>query len=122
MKKLVTVTICFLTILCARLAHTEFQYGGYYNNFFTTIDSPLPDTPLMGVVVNRLRINLSYAATESFSFAIAYDFSPRIQDPSLFTESPIAVGIASSRYRVADFDSLLYPDDDEQVGSVGNLS
>ncbi|MYF98027.1 hypothetical protein F4212_02660 [Candidatus Poribacteria bacterium] len=119
MRKLITLIIFLLIILWARIAHTEFQASGYYNNFFTTIDSPLPDTPMMGVVANRLRLNLSYAATESFSFAIAYDFSPRIQDPSLFTESPIAVGIASSRYRVADFDSLLYPDDNEQVGSVG---
>lgn len=119
MKILITIIICFLIFIGVRNAHTEFQYGGYYNNFFTVIDSPPANTPMMGVVVNRLRLNLSYAPTDAFSFAIAYDINPRIQDPSLFTENPLAVGITSSKYRVTDFDSRLYPIDNEQLGSVG---
>ena len=111
--------ICLLTILLFGVAKAEFQIGGYYKNFFTTFDSPLPETPVTGVVVNRLRLNLSYAPTDSFSFAFAYDFTPRVQDPSLFSQSPFAIGAASSRYRVADFDSLLYPGKDEPMGSVG---
>ena len=111
--------ICLLTILLFGVAKAEFQIGGYYKNFFTTFDSPLPETPVTGVVVNRLRLNLSYAPTDSFSFAFAYDFTPRVQDPSLFSQSPFAIGTASSRYRVADFDSLLYPSKDEPMGSVG---
>ena len=111
--------ICLLTILLFGVAKAEFQIGGYYKNFFTTFDSPLPETPVTGVVVNRLRLNLSYAPTDSFSFAFAYDFTPRVQDPSLFSQSPFAIGTASSRYRVADFDSLLYPGKDEPMGSVG---
>ena len=39
--------------------------------------------------------------------------------PSLFSQSPIAVGVASSRYRAVDFDSRIYPTNDESVGSVG---
>ncbi len=111
--------ICLLTILLFGVAKAEFQIGGYYKNFFTAFDSPLPDTPVTGVVINRLRLNLSYAPTDSFSFAFAYDFTPRVQDPSLFSQSPFAIGTASSRYRVADFDSLLYPGKDEPMGSVG---
>ena len=111
--------ICLLTILLFGVANAEFRVSGYYKNFFTTFDSPLPDTPVTGVVVNRLRLNLSYAPTDSFSFAFAYDFTPRVQDPSLFSQSPFAIGTASSRYRVADFDSLLYPGKDEPMGSVG---
>ena len=111
--------ICLLTIPLFGVAKAEFQIGGYYKNFFTTFDSPLPDTPVTGVVVNRLRLNLSYAPTDSLSFAFAYDFTPRVQDPSLFSQSPFAIGAASSRYRVADFDSLLYPSKDEPIGSVG---
>ena len=111
--------ICLLTILLFGVANAEFRVSGYYKNFFTAFDSPLPETPVTGVVVNRLRLNLSYAPTDSFSFAFAYDFTPRVQDPSLFSQSPFAIGTASSRYRVADFDSLLYPGKDEPMGSVG---
>ena len=70
-------------------------------------------------MVNRLRLNLSHTLTDAFSFTLAYDFTPRVQDPSLFSQSPIAVGIASSRYRVADLDSPIYPRKDEPAGSVG---
>ena len=111
--------ICLLTIPLFGVAKAEFQIGGYYKNFFTTFDSPLSETQVTGVVINRLRLNLSYAPTDSFSFAFAYDFTPRVQDPSLFSQSPFAIGAASSRYRVADFDSLLYPGKDEPMGSVG---
>ena len=111
--------ICLLTILLFGVANAEFRVSGYYKNFFTAFDSSLPETPVTGVVVNRLRLNLSYAPTDSFSFAFAYDFTPRVQDPSLFSQSPFAIGTASSRYRVADFDSLLYPGKDEPMGSVG---
>ncbi len=111
--------ICLLTIPLFGVAKAEFRVSGYYKNFFTAFDSPLPDTPVTGVVVNRLRLNLSYAPTDSFSFAFAYDFTPRVQDPSLFSQSPFAIGAASSRYRVADFDSLLYPGKDEPMGSAG---
>ncbi len=119
MKQLVTILIFLLILFGVRCTHAEFQYGGYYNNFFTTIGSPFADTQMLGVVVNRLRLNLTYASTDSLSFNIAYDINPRIQDPSLFTESPLAVGITSSNYRVKDFDSLLYPVENEQSGSVG---
>ena len=44
---------------------------------------------------------------------------PRVQDPLLFSQSPFAVGVASSRYRVVDFDALIYPSADESIGSVG---
>ena len=74
---------------------------------------------MTGAVVNRLRLNLSYAPADSLSFAFAYDFTPRVQDPLLFTESPFAVGIAASRYRVADFDSWIYPGENEMIGNVG---
>ncbi len=111
--------ICLLTIPLFGVAKAEFQIGGYYKNFFTTFDSPLSETQVTGVVINRLRLNLSYAPTDSLSFAFAYDFTPRVQDPSLFSQSPFAIGTDSSRYRVADFDSLLYPGKDEPMGSVG---
>lgn len=108
-----------MTTSLVGIATAELKIGGYYKNFFTAFNSPFPDAPVIGVVVNRLRLNLSYAPADSLSFAFAYDFAPRVQDPLLFSQSPIAVGTASSRYRVADLDSPLYPRTDEPVGSVG---
>ncbi len=108
-----------MTMSFVKVANAEFRVGGYYKNFFTAFDSTFTSQPMMGAVVNRLRLNLSYAPMDSFSIAFAYDFTPRVQAPSLFTESPFAVGIASSRYRLIDFDSRIYPDEDEPIGNVG---
>ena len=119
MRKILALIIYLMTTPLVGIADTELQVGGYYKNFFTTFNSPIPDAPMMGVVVNRLRLNLSYAPTDTLSFAFAYDFTPRVQDPSLFSQSLIAAGIASSRYRVADLDSPIYPGKDKPVGSVG---
>ena len=119
MRKILTLIICLMTMPFAGTANAEFRVGGYYKNFSTVFNSPLPDAPITGVVVNRLRLNLSYAPADSLSFAFAYDFIPRIQDPLLFSQSLIAVGTASSRYRVADLDSPIYPNEEESVGSVG---
>ena len=78
---------------------------------------------MRGVVVNRLRFNLSYAPTDSLSLAFAYDFTLRVQDPLLFvgagSPSPYAVGTHSSSYRIADLDSPIYPSAEDPVGSVG---
>lgn len=119
MKKIVTLVLCLVMVLFVKIANAEFRVDGYYKNFFTIIDSTFSNEPMIGAVVNRLRLNSSYAPTDSFSFAFAYDFTPRVQDPLLFTGSPFAVGFASSRYRVADFDSLIYPNENEPIGNVG---
>ena len=119
MRKTLTLIICLVTTLLAGIADAEFQVGGYYKNFSTVFNSPFPDAPMTGIVVNRLRLNLSHTLTDTVSFAVAYDFTPRVQDPLLFSESPFAVGVASSRYRVVDFDARIYPSTDAAVGSVG---
>ena len=106
-------------MLLVGIANAEFRVGGYYKNFSTVFNSPLPDAPITGVVVNRLRLNLSYAPADILSFALAYDFTPRVQDSLLFSQSPFAVGVASSGYRVADLKSPIYPSEDDPVGSVG---
>ena len=119
LRNIITVFICLISVTYVSIAVAEFSYGGYYKNFFTSFKTPLPDRPLMGAAVNRLRLNLSYNPTDIVSLAFAYDFSPRVQDPSLFSESPFAVGIASSHYRAIDFYPLLYPNADSSIGSVG---
>ena len=119
MRIILALFICLLTIPCVENADAELQFGGYYKNFSTIIDSPLPNEPMMGAVVNRLRLNLSYAPATRLSFALSYDFTPRIQDSSLFSESPIAVSIFPQTYRVVDLDSPIYPSGDDPIGSVG---
>lgn len=119
MRTILTLIICLMITPLLGIADAEFRVGGYYKNFFTAFNSPLPDASMMGVVVNRLRLNLSYAPTDVLSFAFAYDFTPRVQDRLLFSQSPIAVGVASSRYRITDLDSPIYPSEEEPVGSVG---
>lgn len=119
MRKILIPIICLLITPLARIADADFQIGGYYKNFSTIFNSPVPEASISGVVVNRLRLNLSYAPTDSLSFAFAYDFTPRVQDPLLFSQSLIAVGAASSRYRIADFDSPIYPSAEDPIGSVG---
>lgn len=119
MRRILVLIICLMTTPLVGTADTELQVSGYYKNFSTAFNSPFIDTSMMGVVVNRLRLNLSYAPTDALSFALAYDFTPRIQDPSLFSQSLIAVSVASSRYRATDFDSRIYPENDASVGNVG---
>lgn len=119
LKKIVVLAICLMTAPLSGITNAEFRVGGYYKNFSTVFNSPLPDASMTGIVVNRLRFDLSYAPTDALSFAFAYDFTPRVQDPLLFSQSPFAVGVASSRYRIADLDSLIYPREEEPVGSVG---
>ena len=119
LRKIAVLAICLMIGTLSGIANTEFQVGGYYKNFSTVFNSPFPDAPITGIVVNRLRLNLSHTPTDTLSFTVAYDFTPRVQDPLLFSESPFAVGVASSRYRVVDFDALIYPSTDAAMGSVG---
>ncbi len=119
MRTTLVLVIGLMAIPCAGTANAELQFGGYYKNFFTTFASPLPNEPMMGAVVNRLRVNLSYAPATQLSFALSYDFTPRIQDSSLFSESPIAVSIVPHTYRVLDLDSPIYPSGEDPIGSVG---
>ena len=119
LREIVVLAIYLMTGPLSGTTDAEFRVGGYYKNFSTVFNSPLPDAPITGIVVNRLRLNLSHAPSDTLSFAFAYDFTPRVQDPSLFSQSAFAVGVASSRYRVVDFDAQIYPSTDAAMGSVG---
>ncbi len=100
-------------------ADDEFHISGYYKNFSTGLTSPLPDEPIIGAVNNRLRLNCAYTAADTLSFDLSYDFAPRIQDPSLFSEPSIAIATDSLSYRVVDLDSAIYPGKDDPAGSFG---
>ena len=118
-SKILAPTIFLIITVVAGPINADLQISGYYKNFSTGLASPLPDEPIIGAVNNRLRLNFAYAPTDPLSFDLSYDFAPRIQDPSLFSEPPIAGAASSFRYRVADFDATIYPDEEDPDGSFG---
>ena len=119
MRNFFVLTIFLIIAVTATPTVAELQISGYYKNFSTSLNAPLPDEPIIGAVTNRLRLNSSYIPTDVLSLDLAYDFAPRIQDPSLFSEPPIAGAASSLHYRVVDFDTTIYPDEDDPEGSFG---
>lgn len=119
MRKFFVLTIFLIIAVTAVPTDAEFQIDGYYKNFSTGFDSPLPDEPIIGAVNNRLRLNCTYAPIDVLSFDLSYDFAPRIQDPSLFSEPSIVTATDSLSYRVVDLDSGIYPGKDDPAGSFG---
>ena len=118
-RKILSLTIFLIIIAISEPTNAEFQISGYYKNFSTGLNPPLPDEPIIGAVNNRLRLNGAYAPTDPLSFDLSYDIAPRIQDPSLFSDSPIAGAAGSLHYRVADFDATIYPGEDAPDSSFG---
>ena len=116
-RKILILTIFLIMTVVVGPTNADLQISGYYKNFSTGLAPPLPDETVIGAVNNRLRLNCAYAPTTALLFDLSYDFAPRIQDPLLFSEPPIAGAASSLRYRVADFDSAIYPDEDDPGGS-----
>ncbi len=121
--------VLFLPLLCLSMqasAQESLTVGGYYKNFCIAFVPPnyirpagIPRQPAIGAVNNRLRIKVFYKSSEWLSTQMAYDLSPRIQDPSLFSRQPFLTSIDPSGYRATDLESRLYPAEGDRVGSVG---
>lgn len=77
----------------------------------------MTDQPIIGAVSNRLRFKVSGRIREWMSLTLAYDFSPRVQDRSLFEEQALNLGFNPQSYRASDLESRLYPNEDEPAGS-----
>ena len=118
-RKFLVLTVFLIITVVAGPIDAKLQISGYYKNFSTGLAAPMPDEPIIGVVNNRLRLNCAYAPTDTLSFDLSYDFASRIQDPSLFSEPPIAGAAGSLRYRAVDFDTIIYPGEDGPDGSFG---
>ncbi len=107
-------------------ADAPLKLSGYLKNFAIgySLAEPegLPDAlslPLLGQSNFRVRLNLAYSPQDGLSVLVAYDLSPRIQDPFFFKASPFAVSIAEGSYRVADFRNPIVPGADDTPGSFG---
>ena len=68
MRKFLVLTLFLIVIVVAGPIDAELQISGYYKNFSTGLDPPLPDAPIIGAVNNRLRLNFTYGPTDTLSF------------------------------------------------------
>jgi hypothetical protein len=113
--------ICF----CPKTKSSEkLSISGYFKNYSLALNRPeianLPETKsqsIIGAVNNRLRLKVASRMNHWMSLTLAYDFSPRIQDRSLFEEQALNLGLNQQIYRAADLGSRLYPDECDSVSS-----
>jgi hypothetical protein len=126
MKKKVQAVLLLLFVFQTTLSQSASSINGYFKNYSAAIDLPtfrsstsnlLINQPPLGWVNNRLRLTIYYQIHSNLSFSGAYDFAPRIQDPSLFGDQPLIVPVDPSAYRFADLDRQLYPSENNQVES-----
>jgi hypothetical protein len=122
--KILFLLIIFLISFSRILpASDKTSLSGYYKNFSLVLNQPEiknfleKDKSIMGSVTNRLRINIFHKASDRLSLNLAYDFSPVIQDKSLFEDQILKLGLKSQTYRAFDFNSQIYPDEDDSASS-----
>ncbi|HLP62222.1 MAG TPA: hypothetical protein VK186_25500, partial [Candidatus Deferrimicrobium sp.] len=126
MKKFLTGIFILTALSLPGQSADWFKLNGYYKFFFIGLKEPTykgqdnqsANVP-MGAANNRLRLKLSAKPLTWLALDAAYDFSPRIQDPSLFDESIFITPSSPSTYRLEDFSSRLYPRSGEKVASFG---
>lgn len=117
------VIMAVMLLTSAASASERFSIDGYYKNFSVVYNfSELYEYPFglddpVGSVSGRLRLNTVWWASNRVSLRVSYDFAPRIQDRALFFLSPTLTTIEPRQYRVADFDSRLYPECGADVAS-----
>ncbi len=126
MRRLNIFLLSILYIFCGTVnlsASDKFSLSGYYKNYSVVFDQArikeLQETnqQIMGSVTSRLRVNLSCRPESYLSVNLAYDFSPVVQDRSLFGEQLLGFGLKSQTYRAIDLDSRLYPQEEEKLNS-----
>lgn len=122
------IIIIGMGIFAGDLSASPISITGYYKNFSTALKQPnvehLPgytDRPMVGAVTNRLRLQADARLSRKVSLNAAYDFSPRIQDRSLFEQSALSIGLNTFAYRAADIDQRLYPQDSDDLESFAVL-
>ncbi len=119
------ITIAFILLTFSAPLFAEFSINGYWKNFFTVIDMPndsiFPDDlqKPIGAVNNTLRLKLFYEPADWVSFHAAYDISPQFRGPAYSLMDELSVGgVGLDTYRVADFESKIYPESDESSQSL----
>ena len=121
----VVVAFVLVAVTAGRVAASDkMTVKGYYKSFFVAIDQPAckgcgteSNQPTTGSVNNRLRLEGRLRLTGGIDFNLAYDFAPRVQDPSLFEETSFRRSVESGSYRLVDLDRRLYPAPSDTIGS-----
>jgi hypothetical protein len=123
----ILIAPALLFCLAAGVASAQTPHlSGYLKNFSIMYrlaepadSGDLASPPLLGQSNTRLRLSLRYSPKDSLACLVAYDISPRVQDPLFFRASPFAVSIATGSYRVVDFRTPIIPGRDDPAGSFG---
>ncbi len=128
MKKIVVWSVgIFLSLgLGHQLGAENIRISGSYKNFSIFFSMPdflisgqSLDSDSLGAVNNRFRLRTLIKPWEGVEFKMAYDLSPRIQDPLLFQETFFPLGNISAGYRLTDFRERIYPDPKKSARSFG---
>jgi hypothetical protein len=116
--------VCFLCLAPLLNASGRVIVSGYFKNYSLALHQPkIANSPeateqlIQGLVTNRLRLNLSDSISHKIILTLAYDFSPRVQDKSLFGQQDLNLGLRTQAYRPTDLDSRLYPQAGDSVSS-----
>ncbi len=113
------IIIFFILIFSSVLVSEDFfNLSGYFKNYSTYIklaeykNFEMQNIDL-GAVNNRLRLNLMLNISKNIQFNVSYDFSARIQDNYLYENNILFGDTIENDFRVDDFDSIIYPDEDK---------
>jgi hypothetical protein len=118
--------VCLSLGMVHQLGAQNLRISGYYKNF--SIFFSVPDfltggegleTDSLGAVNNRFRLRATIKARKRVEFKLAYDLSPRIQDPILFQDTLFFPGTISPGYRLIDFRDRIYPYSKKSARSFG---
>lgn len=116
-KKISLCSFIFFLVSISLFPESLLRVTGYLKNFSVIFNYPsvkndpvglLPGQPI-GMVNNRLRLNLNYHVSKNISFDFSYSLSSRIQDNYFFSRPPVVSGIELFRYRFDDLRQQLYP-------------
>ena len=104
----------------------SWDLSGYYKNFSVIFNQPEifraeDASRYPAIVTNRLRLDLQHDFSSDFGMALAYNFTPRVQDAHLYQGGVLFDSFNLSGYRFKDFNNRLYRADNGSFGIFHNL-
>ncbi len=114
------IAVALLAAL-ADAADTPLRLEGYVKTHAVRLESELPksmpgETSLWSVS-DRLRLKLTGRLPGDASLHLAYELAPRLQDTALAGDGVSGLVLDPNAYRLADFDTQLWPNAPETAGS-----
>ncbi len=116
MKKRILVLLLSFVLTFIIYGKTTIKLNGYYKSFLSVFS--LPDemsgmfgefNKTIGAVSNNLQLRTVIKFNSTLSLEAAYNFSPTIKDPLLFSGSAFPNTSLGSGYRLEDLNELIYP-------------